>query len=186
MFADKTHINFNTSKEAIFMVNNELDVAIISLQYHAAHQHLNLNQILCLDMESPVHIMGYSQETGLQTYFNEFSLAKGVEDEFIFYNASLESQVSGAPVLQMNGKGEFTVVGVHNSYSTKDEFPSMATTVSSIRKWLQSDESSVPDGKKGKLLKLFQTGKYECDDETADEMPCLTVTSPSENSYKSN
>ena len=186
MFADNTLIQFNTSNEAIFIVNNELDVAIISIQSPAARQHLNLNQTLSVNMEIPVHVMGYSQETGLQTCVNEFSLAKDMEDEFLFYNACLESQVSGAPVLQMNGKGELTVVGVHNSYSTKDEFPSMATTVSTIRKWLRSDESSVPDGQKGKLLELFQAGKYECDDETADEMPCLTVTGPSENSYKSN
>ena len=99
MFADNSRIQFKTSKEAIFLVNKELDVAIITLQRPAGHKHLLLDDEVGVDMGSPVHVMGYCQESGLINCFNDFKLSTTVEEGFVFYTAGMKSEVTGAPVM---------------------------------------------------------------------------------------
>ena len=179
MFADNTRVNFNTSSESIFLVNKELDVAIISLQKPAGKQHLTLVDDKSVDFGASVNVMGFCQESAMLKCYTDFNLSKDADDEFFFYTAELDSGLTGAPVLQMKDKDRLAIVGVHNSYSSKDEFPSMATKISNIRNWLMED-LSVPDGQKGKIRELLKTEKYECEPETADEMPSLIVKSSTE------
>ena len=186
MFADNTRIQFNTSADAIFLVNKELDVAIVSLQRPAERRHLNLCDNGSVDMTSPVQVMGYCQKTGLLNCNKDNKLAAGVEESFIFYDAHTESDLTGAPVLQKRGKDGLATIGVHNSYSTRDEFPSMATTTSAIRNWLHEADSQLPDGLKGKIRELLMAEKYECEEDGADEPPTAASQNSSENEFSSN
>ena len=177
MFSDHSTIRIDTSSDAIFLINKELDVAIIQLEMPARRSYLHLTDEVGMIPGASLSVLGFCQEELDLQLVSDNGVTR-IDESHVYYSGGMGSGMTGSPAIQISEKG-LKLVGVHDSYSTDDTCPSMATTCVSICNWLQNICENLPQAQKQVITSLTREAEedIESDDDSVCSLPTLSYNS---------
>lgn len=172
MFSDHSTIRIDTSSDAIFLINKEIDVAIVQIATPVDRPYLKLTDEVAMIPGDSLSVLGFCQEELDLQLVNENQVTR-MDEHHVYYSQGMGSGMTGAPAIKLSKQG-LRLVGVHDSYSTDDTCPSMATTCGAICNWLENIRDTLPHVQQQVIMSM--TLRTDNDIVSADESDCSQPT----------
>ena len=101
MFSDHSTIRIDTSSDAIFLINKELDVAIVQLATPAYRSYLNLTDEVSMTPGATLSVLGFCQEE-LDLQLVGDNKVTRIDENHVYYSEGMGSGMTGSPAIQIS------------------------------------------------------------------------------------